>query len=97
MSKRGTIIAGIGGNYDVQLENGEIRRCKARAIFRKQKTTPVIGDKVTVSNENFLESIEARRNSLIRPAAANIDQVLVVFAVHCLPIFRHGFQECGSI
>ena len=82
MNKKGTIIAGIGGNYDVQLEDGTIKRCKARGIFRKQKTTPLIGDKVIISNENFLESIEARRNALIRPAAANIDQVLVVFAVH---------------
>lgn len=82
MSKQGTIIAGIGGNYDVQLENGQIRRCKARGIFRKQKTTPLIGDKVTISDESFLEHIEPRRNALIRPAAANIDQVLVVFAVH---------------
>ena len=82
MSKQGTIIAGIGGNYDVQLEDGQIHRCKARGIFRKQKTTPLIGDKVTISDENFLERIDPRRNALIRPAAANIDHVLVVFAVH---------------
>ncbi len=82
MKQYGTIIAGIGGNYDVQLENGQVVRCKARGIFRKQKTTPLIGDKVTISKENFLESIAPRKNALIRPAAANIDQVLVVFAVH---------------
>ncbi len=82
MGKNGTIIAGIGGNYDVQLEDGQTVRCKARGIFRKQKTTPLIGDRVTISKENFLESIAPRKNALIRPAAANIDQVLVVFAVH---------------
>ncbi len=82
MKQNGTIIAGIGGNYDVQLDNGQRVRCKARGIFRKQKTTPLIGDRVTISKENFLESIAPRKNALIRPAAANIDQVLVVFAVH---------------
>lgn len=81
MDKQGTIIAGIGGNYDVQLENGQVVRCKARGLFRKQKKTPLIGDHVTVSAENFLERIKPRKNALIRPAAANIDQVLVVFAV----------------
>ena len=82
MKQNGTIIAGVGGNYDVQMENGQVVRCKARGAFRKQKTTPLIGDRVTVSKENFLESISPRKNALIRPAAANIDQVLVVFAVH---------------
>lgn len=82
MKRNGTIIAGIGGNYDVQLEDGPVVRCKARGIFRKQKTTPVIGDRVTISQENFLEGIEPRKNALIRPAAANIDQVLIVLAVH---------------
>ncbi len=82
MRQNGTIIAGVGGNYDVQVEEGQIVRCKARGIFRKQKTTPLIGDKVTISKEKFLESIAPRKNALIRPAAANIDQVLVVFAVH---------------
>ena len=82
MKQNGTIIAGVGGNYDVQVEDGQIVRCKARGIFRKQKTTPLIGDKVVISKENFLESIAPRKNALIRPAAANIDQVLVVFAVH---------------
>ena len=60
MDKKGTIIAGIGGNYDVQLEDGQIVRCKARGIFRKQKMSPLIGDTVTVSKENFLESISKR-------------------------------------
>ena len=82
MRQNGTIIAGVGGNYDVQVEEGQIVRCKARGIFRKQKTTPLIGDRVTISKEKFLESIAPRKNALIRPAAANIDQVLVVFAVH---------------
>ena len=82
MKQNGTIIAGVGGNYDVQVGDGQIIRCKARGIFRKQKTPPLIGDKVTISKENFLESIAPRKNALIRPAAANIDQVLVVFAVH---------------
>lgn len=82
MDKTGTIIAGIGGNYDVQQEDGQVMRCKARGIFRRRKVTPLIGDRVVVSKEGFIEEILPRKNALIRPAAANIDQVMVVFAVH---------------
>ncbi len=79
---QGLIIAGVGGNYEVQMENGQVLRCKARGVFRKQKVTPLIGDRVTVSEGGFLESIAPRKNILVRPAAVNVDQVLVVFAVH---------------
>ena len=79
---QGLIIAGVGGNYEVQMENGQVLRCKARGVFRKQKVTPLIGDRVTVSEGGFLESIAPRKNILVRPAAVNVNQVLVVFAVH---------------
>lgn len=81
MAKQGIIIAGVGGHYDVWLDDGQQVRCRARGIFRKQKITPLIGDRVAISKDNFLETIAPRKNALIRPAAANIDQVLVVFAV----------------
>ncbi|MCI8633050.1 MAG: ribosome small subunit-dependent GTPase A [Lachnospiraceae bacterium] len=84
MTKEGIIVAGVGGNYEVYLEGEGYIRCKARGIFRKQKQVPLIGDWVSVSEEHYLEAIAERKNALIRPAAANIDQVLVVFAV-CNP------------
>ncbi|MBQ1368229.1 MAG: ribosome small subunit-dependent GTPase A [Firmicutes bacterium] len=80
----GRIVAGIGGNYDVLLEDGSILRLKARGLFRKQKITPLLGDLVTVSwdatEDGYFDRILDRKNESIRPAAANIDQMLVVFA-----------------
>lgn len=83
---KGTIIKGIAGFYYVEA-NQVIYECKARGKFRKQNIIPVIGDNVlmTVINENekegAIEEILKRRNSLIRPAVANVDQAMVVFSV----------------
>lgn len=76
----GRIVAGIGGNYDVMLEDGTILRLKARGVFRKKKVTPLLGDIVTVSGDGYFDSILERKNESVRPAASNIDQMLVVFA-----------------
>ncbi len=60
--------------------------CKARGIFRKRGIRPVVGDDVefTVTDEGDqegnIDEILPRRNELIRPLSANIDQALVVFA-----------------
>lgn len=78
---QGLLISGVGGNYDVALENGEVVRVKARGVFRKEKITPLIGDRVTISEEGFITDIAPRKNEMVRPAAANIDQALIVFAL----------------
>lgn len=87
----GTIIKGIAGFYYVEA-NQTIYECKARGKFRNQNIIPVIGDNVLISikeegssNDRYLEGtiekILERRNSLIRPAVANVDQAMVVFSV----------------
>ena len=62
--------------------------CRARGIFRKQRGTPLCGDRVTISIPEtglpMVDSIEPRRNSLIRPPVANLDQLLIV-ASTCEP------------
>ncbi|MBO6158622.1 MAG: ribosome small subunit-dependent GTPase A [Firmicutes bacterium] len=78
----GRIIAGIGGNYDVLCESGKVLRLKARGVFRNRKITPLLGDRVTISGDGFFDAVLERKNTSIRPAAANIDQMVVVFAVH---------------
>ncbi len=84
---RGKILKGVGGFYYVHAENGEIYACKARGIFRKKKLKPLPGDTVEMEvtheqdKEGDLIRIDERKNMLIRPAAANIDRVLVIFAV----------------
>jgi ribosome biogenesis GTPase len=84
---KGKIIRGVGGFYYVHAQDGNIYECRAKGIFRKEKQKPLVGDDVEMSivpdNEKLAGNVEAllpRRNALIRPAAANVDQALVVFA-----------------
>lgn len=79
--KEGIIISGVSSFYDVYTPE-EVVRCKARGLFRKQQITPVIGDRVLFSDKLYLEQILPRTNQLIRPSVANIDQVVLVLAVH---------------
>ncbi len=82
---KGKIIKGIAGFYYVYA-NGNTYECKAKGKFRNQKVKPLVGDDVdiTVLNEEEhlgnIERILPRHSELIRPAVANVDQTLVVFA-----------------
>ena len=84
---QGKIIKGIAGFYYIYAEDGNIYECKAKGIFRKDNFKPLVGDNVeiTVLNEEEKEgsvtSILPRRNSLIRPAVANVDQAFLIFAM----------------
>lgn len=84
---QGKIIKGIGGFYYVHAHDGKTYECRAKGIFRKDKVKPLVGDNVEISildEEKQLGNVDKllpRENSLIRPAAANVDQALVVFAV----------------
>ena len=84
---QGKIIKGIAGFYYVHVVESGIYECKAKGVFRKEKIKPLVGDVVeidilddTQKKGNIVEILE-RKNELIRPAVANIDQALVVFAV----------------
>lgn len=82
---QGRIIKGIAGFYYIQTEE-KLYECKAKGIFRKEKTKPLVGDWVEMEildEENCIGNIQKimrRNNSLIRPAVANVDQALVIFA-----------------
>ena len=84
---QGRIIKGIAGFYYVQTEAGTYE-CKAKGIFRKDKKKPLVGDYVEIkvldetAREGSVETIYPRTNELIRPAVANIDQAIVIFAVN---------------
>ena len=75
----GLIIKAVGGLYTVESPNG-VLQCKARGIFRKQGISPCTGDRVTVENDVITE-IHARKNLLIRPPLANLDQLMFVLSV----------------
>ena len=82
----GKIIKGIAGFYYVHTEGNSVYECKAKGIFRNQKIKPLVGDNVELEildEEKKLASIVdilPRKSQLIRPAVANADQALVVFA-----------------
>lgn len=84
---QGKIIKGIAGFYYVDVVESGIYECKAKGIFRKEKRKPLVGDNVEIEILNEEEKtgnlvqIYERKNELIRPAAANVDQALVIFAV----------------
>lgn len=83
---QGKIIKGIAGFYYVYTTAGLVE-CKAKGIFRKDKIKPLVGDNVEIQiiDEKELTGniirILPRNNALIRPASANIDQALVIFAI----------------
>ena len=85
-SKTGKIIKGIAGFYYVHDGKKDVYACKAKGIFRNRKIKPLVGDDVRFTvldetdKEGNVEEILPRKNALIRPAVANVDQALVVFA-----------------
>lgn len=84
---QGKIIRGVGGFYYVHAEDGHTYECRAKGIFRKDGIKPLVGDNVEMSVldpaelDGNVDALLPRRNALVRPAAANVDQALVVFAV----------------
>ncbi len=75
----GLILKAVGGLYTVESPNG-VLSCKARGIFRKQGISPCTGDRVTVADDVITE-IQPRKNLLIRPPLANLDQLIFVLSV----------------
>lgn len=79
-------MKGIAGFYYVGVVESGVYECKAKGIFRKDKIKPLVGDDVEIEVLNEEEKlgnivkILPRRSELIRPAVANIDQALVIFA-----------------
>lgn len=84
---QGKIIKGIAGFYYIYAEDHEIYECKAKGIFRKDNQKPLVGDNVEIevldqeAKEGSVTAILPRKNSLIRPAVANVDQAFVIFAM----------------
>ena len=82
---QGKIVKGIAGFYYVYTALG-LFECKAKGIFRNRKIKPLVGDDVFLDSldENGMKGniieILPRRNALIRPASANVDQAMIIFA-----------------
>jgi ribosome biogenesis GTPase len=86
MHMQGKIVKGISGFYYVHVVESGIYECKAKGIFRQQKMKPLVGDDVEIdiiSEEKKTGNVAAilpRKNALIRPAVANVEQALLIFA-----------------
>lgn len=78
----GLIIQGVGGIYKIMTDDGVVDAV-ARGRLKKEGIKPVIGDKVLLEKEadSFaITSVTERKNCLIRPAVANVDQIIVIVA-----------------
>lgn len=81
----GIIVKITGGFYYVQTDE-KLYECKARGIFRKRGCTPLVGDYVNIEvpdgdGYSSINSINERKNSLVRPALANLDVLVIVSSV----------------
>lgn len=83
---KGKIIKGIAGFYYIHTGENDLYECKAKGIFRNKKIRPLVGDNVEFDildkekKTGNITSMEERKNLLIRPAVANVDQAVVIFA-----------------
>lgn len=83
---QGKIIKGIAGFYYVHVAESGFYECKAKGVFRNQKIKPLVGDDVEIAvideaeKKGNIEQILPRKNELIRPAVANIDLAMILFA-----------------
>jgi ribosome biogenesis GTPase / thiamine phosphate phosphatase len=83
----GTILRCLSGTYEVITGNG-IYICRPRGLFRLKKISPLTGDRVEVGlideneREGYILSVYKRKNQLMRPRVANIDQTCIVISKH---------------
>ena len=85
--RQGVIIRALRGFYDVDTGEGTVR-CRARGKLRKERVTPLVGDRVQFQmsgDSGYVQEILPRKNSFIRPAVANVD-VLVMMASQVNPV-----------
>lgn len=79
----GKIIKALSGFYYVANEDGVVQ-CRGRGVFRKNKVTPLVGDEVVFQAENdtegYIMEVKDRKNELVRPPIANVDQAILVFS-----------------
>jgi ribosome biogenesis GTPase len=79
----GKIVKALSGFYYV-LHDGVMIQCRGRGVFRKNKITPLVGDEVVFQAENeregYIMEVKERKNELVRPPIANVDQAILVFS-----------------
>lgn len=84
---KGRIIKALSGYYYVKdNKTDHVWQCRARGVFKKRKISPLVGDEVEYecgqNGEGTVTEVLPRKNELLRPSVANIDQALLVFSIH---------------
>lgn len=108
VAHEGVIIKGVGGLYYARESQGQVHVLRAKGKFRKQRITPMVGDRVlftpgTGDEHGWVEDILPRESELIRPPVANIRHIVLVVAPEPAPdlmlvdtlmvmAFRQGIQ-----
>ncbi|MFE5319668.1 ribosome small subunit-dependent GTPase A [Paenibacillus sp. NPDC056579] len=84
----GLIVKALSGYYYVLSDDNEVMssiQCRARGIFKKRGVSPLVGDRVlyelTENGEGTVDEIMPRTSELVRPPVANVELVVLVFAV----------------
>ena len=76
----GKIVKQISNDYTVKVDNRSYI-CKARGKFRNMGITPLVGDNALIDcNTKCIIEIKSRKNELIRPSIANVDQAVIVMS-----------------
>lgn len=77
----GKIVKIISNDYTV-LTSDNRYICKSRGKFRNMKITPLVGDNVIFDEKkNYITDVLERKNTLLRPPVANIDQAIIITSV----------------
>lgn len=76
---QGIIVKSIGGLYFTE-SSDTIFECKARGVFRKKGIVPCVGDRAEF-DDGVITEILPRKNYIIRPPLANLDQLIFVVSV----------------
>ena len=83
---QGLIIGNIANLYKIKF-NKKIYNATARGRFKKDETTPVVGDLVDIQiideekQEAVIEKIYDRKSYIKRPKVANVSQIILVLSV----------------
>ncbi len=79
----GIIVKAVGGFYFVRA-GSRVVRCSIRGKIKLEKNPVLVGDLVDIEltgdDEGVVVKIAPRRNMLVRPPIANVDQAVVVMA-----------------
>jgi ribosome biogenesis GTPase len=80
----GKIIKALSGFYYVLTDEKRVIQCRGRGVFRKNNITPLVGDEVVFQADNdregYILEVKKRKNELIRPPIANVDQAILIFS-----------------